>query len=222
MRNLRSTDKWCSSKHYNSIRKIKIATCLALYIRKTHLYNFDPLKPHFYISKLGFTGVYIIFHISAKKHRLWVLIRTASARGGSNEYPQSMFWAEIWKNIRVFCLKIFRFFLVKFSIFLNRCVFVMLDWGLLLSALDVIACNARHRQDDMQWLCNKKRRVTYLYSIEIRTYNLLHCVIRIHLTSLLVFVCVEVYGPVNPMGSCRARSVYLTTRLLGRLSPLSG
>ena len=30
------------------------------------------------------------------------------------------------------------------------------------------------------------------------------------------------YGPVNPMGSYRARSVYLTTRLLGRLSPLSG
>ena len=30
------------------------------------------------------------------------------------------------------------------------------------------------------------------------------------------------YGPVNPMGPCRARSVYLTTRLLGRLSPLSG
>ena len=30
------------------------------------------------------------------------------------------------------------------------------------------------------------------------------------------------YGPVNKMGSCRARSVYLTTRLLGRLSPLSG
>ena len=30
------------------------------------------------------------------------------------------------------------------------------------------------------------------------------------------------YGPVKPMGSCRARSVYLTIRLLGRLSPLSG
>ena len=30
------------------------------------------------------------------------------------------------------------------------------------------------------------------------------------------------YGPVNSMGSCRARSVYLATRLLGRLSPLSG
>ena len=28
------------------------------------------------------------------------------------------------------------------------------------------------------------------------------------------------YGPVNPMGSSWARSVYLTTRLLARLSPL--
>ena len=41
----------------------------------------------------------------------------------------------------------------------------------------------------------------------------------------LKFACLFVlrfYGPVNPMGSCRARSVYQTTRLLGRLSPLSG
>ena len=44
-------------------------------ITKTCLYNFDPLKPHFYIVKLGFTGVYIIFLISAQKHRLWVLIK---------------------------------------------------------------------------------------------------------------------------------------------------
>ena len=41
--------------------------------------------------------------------------------------------------------------------------------------------------------------------------------------SFSVSLCVlRFYGPVNPMGSCRARSVYLTTRLLGRLSPLSG
>ena len=31
------------------------------YITKTCLYNNDPLKLHFYIVKLGFTGVYIIF-----------------------------------------------------------------------------------------------------------------------------------------------------------------
>ena len=35
---------------------------------------FDPLKPHFHIVKLGFTGVYIIFLIPAHKHRLWVLV----------------------------------------------------------------------------------------------------------------------------------------------------
>ena len=49
-------------------------------ITKTYLYNYDPTKPHFYIVKLGFTGVYIIFLISAQKHRLWVLVRTASPR----------------------------------------------------------------------------------------------------------------------------------------------
>ena len=50
------------------------------FITKTRLYSFDPLKPHFNTGKLGFTGVYIIFLISAQKHRLWVLVRTASPR----------------------------------------------------------------------------------------------------------------------------------------------
>ena len=44
-----------------------------------HTYYLGPLKPHFYIVKLGFTGVYIIF-ISAQEHRLWVFVRTALAR----------------------------------------------------------------------------------------------------------------------------------------------
>ena len=60
------------------------------YITKTYLYNFDPFKPHFYIVKLGFTGVYISFLISALKHRLWYTLEPPR-RGGSNEYPQSMF-----------------------------------------------------------------------------------------------------------------------------------
>ena len=38
----------------------------SVYITKTCPYNFDPLKPHFYIIKLEFTGVYIIFLISAQ------------------------------------------------------------------------------------------------------------------------------------------------------------
>ena len=40
-------------------------------ITKTYLYSFDPLKTHFYIGKLRFTRVYIIFLISAQKYRLF-------------------------------------------------------------------------------------------------------------------------------------------------------
>ena len=45
-------------------------------------------------------------------------------RGGSNEYQQSMFWAEIWK-ISKFLSEYFQFLEVKFSTYLNRRVFVM-------------------------------------------------------------------------------------------------
>ena len=67
-----------------------------------------PLKPHFYIVKLGFTGVYIIFFISAENIDCGYSLEPP-CRGGSNEYPQSMFWAEIWK--------ISEFFIWKFSVF---------------------------------------------------------------------------------------------------------
>ena len=44
-------------------KKKKISICRLLNsfhsIMKTCLYNFDPFKPHFYIVKLGFTGVLI-------------------------------------------------------------------------------------------------------------------------------------------------------------------
>ena len=40
----------------------------SIFIRKTCLYNFDPHKPHFYIVKLGFTGVYITFFLFLLKN----------------------------------------------------------------------------------------------------------------------------------------------------------
>ena len=49
------------------------------YIRKTCLCNVYPLEPHLY-SKMGYVGVYLFFLFFAPKHRLWVLVRTASAR----------------------------------------------------------------------------------------------------------------------------------------------
>ena len=91
------------------------------HITKTYLYNFGPLKPHFYIVKLGFTGVYIIFLISAQNIDYGYSLEPPR-RGGSNEYPQSMFWAEIWKISEFF---IWFFFLS----FWNRRVFVMSPWG---------------------------------------------------------------------------------------------
>ena len=93
-------------------------------ITKTRLYNTDPLKPQFYIVQLGFTGVYIIFLISAQKHRLWVLIRTASPRR-LQRVPTIYVLSRNKKNIRVFLSENFQFLDVKFSIYLNRRVFVM-------------------------------------------------------------------------------------------------
>ena len=72
------------------------------------IYNFDPLKPHFYVVKLGFTGVYILFLIFAQKYRLWVLVRTILLR--------QFYWVSTiyvlsknMKNIGVFYLKVFSF-----------------------------------------------------------------------------------------------------------------
>ena len=92
-------------------------------ITKTCLYNCDPLKPHFYIVKLRFTGVYVIFLISTQNidygYSLW-----PPRRDGSIEYPQSMFWAETW-TYQIFFSGNFHFLVVKFSIYLNRRVFLM-------------------------------------------------------------------------------------------------
>ena len=54
------------------------------YIILTHL------NPHFYIVKLGFIGVYIIFLISAQNIDCGYSLEPPW-QGGSNEYPQSMF-----------------------------------------------------------------------------------------------------------------------------------
>ena len=89
-------------------------------ITKTCLYNFDSLKPHFYAVKQGFTGVYVIFLISAQNIDCGYSLEPPR-RGGSNEYPQSMFWAEIWK-ISELLIRKFSFFGGKiFSIFEQAC-----------------------------------------------------------------------------------------------------
>ena len=83
-------------------------------ITKTCLYNFDLLKPHFYIVKLGFTGVYIIFLISAQNIDC----------GYSLEPPRDVF-EQKYEKLSEFLSENFQFLEVKFSIYLNRSVFIM-------------------------------------------------------------------------------------------------
>ena len=89
---------------------------LFLFITKTHLYNFDPLKPHFYIVKLGFTGVYIIFLISTQKHRLWAVLTST----------HNLCFEQKYEKISEFLSENFQFLEVKFSIYLYRRVFLMI------------------------------------------------------------------------------------------------
>ena len=73
-------------------------------ITKTCLYNFDPLKPHFYIVKLGFIGVYIIILIFAQNIDCGYSLEPPR-RGGSNEYLQSIFEQE-YEKYQIFIWKL--------------------------------------------------------------------------------------------------------------------
>ena len=93
------------------------------HITKTYLYNFDPNKPNFYIVKLGvYRGIHYFFLFLLKNIDCGYSLEPPR-RGGSNKYPQSMFWTEIWK-LSEFLSENFQFLMVKFSIYLNRRVFV--------------------------------------------------------------------------------------------------
>ena len=96
-------------------------------ITKTRIYNFDPLKPYFYIVKLGFTGVYIIFLISAQNidcgYSLEPPLREAVLTNTHN-----LCFEQKYEKYLNFCLKIFNFSVINFSVYLNRQVFVILDF----------------------------------------------------------------------------------------------
>ena len=71
---------------------------------------------------------------------------------------------------------------------------------------DELKMSRLYRKNDHKW------SFFYIINTFLFVYNTFS-------VQLCLFV-LRFYSPVNPMGSCRARSVYLTTRLLGRLSPL--
>ena len=91
-------------------------------ITKTCLYNFNPLKPNLYRVKRVYRD-YTLFFLFLLKNIDCGYSLEPPRRGNSNEYPQSMSWAEIWKISDL--SENFQFLVVKFSVYLNRLVFVM-------------------------------------------------------------------------------------------------
>ena len=88
---------------------------------KTCLYNFDPLKRHFYIVKLGLIGVYIFF-ISAQN-----IDYGYSLESPNYTVPTIYVFSRNMKIFIFFFLpENFRFLVIKFSVYLNRHVFVMI------------------------------------------------------------------------------------------------
>ena len=82
-------------------------------ITKTRLYNFDPLKPHVYIVKLGFTEVYIIFLISSQNIDCGYSLEPPR-RGRSNKYPPIYVLSRNMKHIS-FLSETFHFSVINFS-----------------------------------------------------------------------------------------------------------
>ena len=100
------------------------------HITKPYLYKYDPIKPHFYIVKLGFTGVYVVFSYFCSKYRLRVLSRNM-------------------KKNQSLLSKSFQFLEVKFSMYLTRLVYVLNENCIWLRSklrnIDCIPC--------LSWFC---------------------------------------------------------------------
>ena len=100
---------------------LRISFCF--HSEKDLSYNFDPLKPYFYIVKLGFTG-YTLFFL--------FLLKNIDCE--YSFYQQSILSRKMKKYQFFFFLsENFQFLEVKFSLYLNMCVFVMLTEAVLTS-----------------------------------------------------------------------------------------
>ena len=70
-------------------------------IMKTCLYSFDPLKSTFIQQNWGLQGYTLIFLFLLQNTDCEYLLELPHWHS-SNKYPQSMYWAEIWKLPELF------------------------------------------------------------------------------------------------------------------------
>ena len=95
---------WKSQKYLINI--LVWETCHIESSRKHAYIILIPLNPTFIQQNKGLKG-YTLFFLFLFKNIDFGYSLEPPRPGSSNKYPQYMFWAEIWKNIRVFYLKIF-------------------------------------------------------------------------------------------------------------------
>ena len=88
-------------------------------IRKTCPCNIYPLKPHFYIEKLGFAGVYLFFLFLLQN------IDCGYSLEAPRRVPTIYVLSKNKKNIKDFLLKFFNFYNLKNLCILHGRVFVM-------------------------------------------------------------------------------------------------
>ena len=140
---------------------------MARFPSRKHAYIILTLLNPYYIVKLGWLR-YTVFFLFLLKNIDCGYSLEPPRRGGSNEYPQSMFWAEIWK-ISDYLSENFQFLEVKFSIYLKKRVFVMRGWfeHLFLSPLNIVPITHENKyvylwdweikgERNLKWYCALK------------------------------------------------------------------
>ena len=96
-------------------------SCLTELSSRKHTYIIlTPQTPLLYSKNWGLLE-YILFFIFLLKYINCGYSLEPPRRGGSNECPKSMFWADIWKNIRIFIWKFLVFGGEIFNIFEQAC-----------------------------------------------------------------------------------------------------
>ena len=88
------------------------------FIRKTCPCNVYPLKPHFYIAKLGYAGVYLFFLFLLQNIDCGYSLEPPR-RGGSNVYPQKYVLSKNKKKYQKFPTEIFQFLQLKKSLYIT-------------------------------------------------------------------------------------------------------
>ena len=114
---------------------------MSIFITKTRLYNFDPLKPHFYVENIIFYVEYIIFLILLNNIDCGYSLEPP--RRGVLTSTHNLCFEQKYEKYQIFLYENFHFLVVKFSMYLNRRVFVMYSMAFMTRSAKKMHANLR-------------------------------------------------------------------------------